>query len=326
MARCHAEVLATLLGRGVLDGSSGKLHALVGASLGGMQALQFASLYPSASQRLLAVATTGRTTPFSVAIRSTQRAAILSDPLWLGGNYEDDATKRVPAAGLRLARELGTMFYRSRAEFDGRFEWSPGSSVDWTKRETWEVESYLHHAGSKFVRAFDANGYLLLSKAMDLMDLGDGVEGRSHYAEGARRIASRGCKTLLVGIRQDALVPAAELAALAGAINSSSSSSSSGPQAAQVGGAPPPAAEFLELDSDLGHDAFLVPRALPLLQTRTSSRGWAGGHSRGGKSAGGRPHVLAQALRAKENTHIYIFNKLKRTRCTLLQEGQLPAL
>ena len=66
----------------------------------------------------------------------------------------------------------------------------------------------------------------------------------------------------------DPLVPAAELAALAGAINSSSSSSS-GPQAAQVGGAPPPAAEFLELDSDLGHDAFLVPRALPLLQTRT---------------------------------------------------------
>jgi len=180
--------------------------------------------------------------------------------------------------GLRAARELGTMFYRSRAEFDARFAWapSPGASVHWTARDTWEVEAYLSHAWKKFVRAFDANAYLLLSNAMYLMDLGDGWEGRTQWAEGARRIASGGCRSLLIGIKQDALVPAQELRALAAAINggsgSSGSSSASGAgaqqQQQQVQQQHLPAAEFVELDSDLGHDAFLVPRAVPEMQAR----------------------------------------------------------
>ena len=261
MARCHGAVLSCLFGPGVLAGSApgGRLHALVGASMGGMQALQFASLYPHAAARLLAVATTGRTTPFSCAIRATQRKAILSDPDWAGGDYEDTPA-RAPVRGLRLARELGTMFYRSRAEFDARFAWapSPGADVHWAARgDAWEVTSYLTHAGTKFVRAFDANAYLLLSNAMDLMDLGDGVEGRAQWAQGARRIASGGCRSLLVGIKQDALVPSEELRMLAAAINSGGG---------EGGGAPP--AEFVELDSIMGHDAFLVPRAVPELQAR----------------------------------------------------------
>ena len=278
LANCHARVLARLFGEGVLTGSApgGRLHALVGASLGGMQALQFASLYPRAAARLLAVATTGRTTPFSCAIRSTQRAAILADPDWAGGDYEDASPPRAPARGLRAARELGTMFYRSRAEFDARFQWAPGAGtaaapLHWASPEpTWEVQAYLAHAGKKFVRAFDANAYLLLSYAMDLQDLGDGWAGRSQWAEGARRIASGGGRALLVGIRQDAHIPPAELRALAAAINGGGGGGGAG---GGEGGAPPqpPAAEFLELDSELGHDAFLVPRAVPELQARARS-------------------------------------------------------
>lgn len=147
------------------------------------------------------------------------------------------------------------MFYRSREEFDGRFEWSPGGSKAWSGRGTWEVEGYLSHAGDKFVRTFDANCYLVLSKAMDLMDLGDGWgEGRGTWADGARRIASGGCKTLLVGVKQDALIPPKELQALEQAMN-----------AGEGGGS----ALFMELDCEMGHDAFLVPKAVPKLLSLT---------------------------------------------------------
>jgi homoserine O-acetyltransferase len=244
LARCHAAVLDALLGPRV----GVPFHAVVGASLGGMQALQFASLFPGAARRVVAVAATGRTTPFTVAVRSTQRRAITRDPHFLGGNYADAGV--VPEGGLRTARELGTMFYRSRAEFDSRFSWAPrhgggggGGGV------SWEVEDYLAHAGAKFVHAFDANAYLLLSRCMDLMDLGDGAEGRSSWAEGARRIAGGGAtRALLVGVKQDALIPPSELQALAGALGA--------------------AAEYAELDSEMGHDAFLVPRAVPELGAR----------------------------------------------------------
>jgi homoserine O-acetyltransferase len=248
LARCHAAVLGAVLGGGA-PSAAAPLHAVVGASLGGMQALQFASLFPGAAKRVVAVAATGRTTPFSVAVRSTQRRAILRDPAWHGGDYEDRGV--APEAGLRTAREIGTMFYRSREEFDGRFGWAPraGSGVRWADPAgaDWEVEEYLAHAGAKFVRAgFDANAYLLLSKAMDLMDLGDGAAGRGSWTEGARRIGGGGAASaLLVGVKQDALIPSAELRALAGAVG--------------------PAARFVELDSELGHDAFLVPKAVPEL-------------------------------------------------------------
>lgn len=142
LARCHASALR-LLGFSIPaesqapdnGGGSGKgapsplpsaepLHAVVGSSLGGMQALQFASLYPSALSRLVSVASTGRTTPFTVGIRRAQRRAILADRDFAGGDYAD-VPGRGPWEGLKQAREIGTLFYRSREEFDRRFAWSP---------------------------------------------------------------------------------------------------------------------------------------------------------------------------------------------------------
>ena len=228
MAVAHAATLDAL-------GIHGKLHAVLGASLGGMQALQFASLFPSRTGRLVAVACTGRTTPFTVCIRRMQRRAILADPGYHRGDYADHKTG--PWEGLKQAREVGTLFYRSRVEFDGRFDWSPVGNRHFTALDTWEVENYLAYQGTKFVHAYDPNAYLLLSKAMDLMDLGDGVAGRGSAAEGAGRITA---KTLLVGVQQDALIPCNEMEWLAGAINARGGD-----------------ATFEAMSSPFGHDAFL---------------------------------------------------------------------
>lgn len=260
LARAAAGALG-VLGCGVgADAPPGArpLRALIGASLGGMQALQFASIFPGAAERVCTVSTTGRTTPFTVAVRHMQRASILNDPDWRNGDYEDAGV--APSKGLALARELGTLFYRSRSEFDSRFSWGvkganlPGAAdlshatPSWSRLNNWEVESYLTYAGKKFV--YDANSYLLLSVAMDLHDLGDGAAGRSSFADGAACIAAGGAtRALLVGVSQDTLIPAQESKCLADAINA----------------AVPGSAEYMELDSPLGHDAFLKPKEVPAL-------------------------------------------------------------
>jgi homoserine O-acetyltransferase len=223
-------------------GITDTIHGVVGASMGGMQALQFASLYPSSVSRLVAIACTGKTTPFTVGIRRMQRRAILSDPHYYKGNYADHAPLG-PWEGIRLAREIGTLFYRSREEMDSRFDWNPRGDNHFTSLDTWEIENYLSYQGAKFSRAYDPNAYLLLSKSMDLMDLGDGVEGRKTYAEGAARISAN---SLLVGVKQDALIPAAELACLAETINAGKARHN---------------AKFHLMDSVYGHDAFLIEYA-----------------------------------------------------------------
>jgi len=140
LARCHHAVLQQL-------GVTGKLHAVVGSSLGGMQALQFASLFPAAAAKVVAIASTGRTTPFTVGIRRMQRKAILSDPAYHKGDYADHNTG--PYSGLAIARELGTLFYRSRQEFDARFQWTAFGDRHFTSNDTWEVETYLNYQGAK---------------------------------------------------------------------------------------------------------------------------------------------------------------------------------
>jgi len=217
------------------------VHAVVGASLGGMQALQFATLFPERASRLAAFVSTGQTSPASVALRRVQRQAIMADPAWHGGDYEDrtgpDAAG--PVAGLRVAREVGMMVYRSREEFDRRFDWSatggprPGD-------ETFEVESYLSYQGAKFARggAMDANSYLMLSKCMDLHSIANPRLFPGNTFEAAA--AGIAADSLLVGVQQDMLTPAAELRKLAKAIRAGGGS-----------------ARFKELSSEFGHDAFL---------------------------------------------------------------------
>jgi homoserine O-acetyltransferase len=177
-----------------------RVRAVVGASLGGMQVLQFAADYPDSLDRFLAISTTAKTTPHTVALRRIGRQAILNDPAYEGGWYDRG---QGPRAGLKLAREIGTILYRSRDEFNARFSHAIVGKVG-PADQTFEVESYLAAHGERFAPKFDANCYLLLSKCMDLMDLG---HGQPSLEAGIKRIRAKG---LVIGVDRDALTPLEE--------------------------------------------------------------------------------------------------------------------
>jgi homoserine O-acetyltransferase len=209
-----------------------RLHAVVGSSMGGMLALEYAALFPAEVDRLIAISASGMTHPFAIALRHVQRRAVILDPAWRGGSYYDHGP---PTGGLSLAREIGTITYRSDREWMRRFgrTWQDGELYSLDGR--FAIESYLEHQGSKYARAYDANSYLYLSRAMDLHDLGRGRDG---LVEGVARIQA---VTLLVGVTTDVLIPPAEMAELADAFTTAG-----------------PPAEFLMLDLDTGHDSFLL--------------------------------------------------------------------
>lgn len=209
-----------------------RLHAVVGSSMGGMLALEFAALFPDAVGRVIAISASGMTHPFAIALRHVQRRAVMLDPAWRGGRYYDDGQ---PAEGLSLAREIGTITYRSDVEWTNRFgrAWQSGDLFDFAGR--FEIESYLQHQGEKYPRSYDANSYLYLSRAMDLHDLG---RGRGGLVEGVRRIRSR---ALLIGVTTDVLIPVFEIDELADAF-------------VQTGNP----ARLHVLDIETGHDSFLI--------------------------------------------------------------------
>jgi len=192
MARCHKKLLDHLGYQSV--------HCIVGSSLGGMQVLQFAALFPDYLNRFISISATGKSTPGTVALRRVQRTAIMTDPKFNDGDYEPE---NQPTIGMRVARELGVICYRSRDEFNDRFDWNPSPPYD-VKHATFEVERYLQAAAEKFVNKYDANCYLLLSRAMDLQDLGYGFK---HYYEGVERIKAKGS---IIGVDRDALIPPEE--------------------------------------------------------------------------------------------------------------------
>ncbi|KDO25831.1 homoserine O-acetyltransferase [Saprolegnia parasitica CBS 223.65] len=209
-----------------------KPHAVVGGSMGGMQAVQFASLFPDRLERLVALSCTSQTTPGTVAFRRVQRLAILSDPAYNDGNYEFG----VGLAGMKVARELGMTCYRSREEFDTRFDWQPSGPRHF-KELTFDVESYMDYQANKFARVFDPNCYLLLSKAMDLTNLGHGYQ---NLAEGVGRIEA---ETLIIGVKQDLLVPLNEQKTIVDILESYETP-----------------ATLSVIDSKYGHDAMFHPQ------------------------------------------------------------------
>ncbi|EGZ21355.1 hypothetical protein PHYSODRAFT_491903 [Phytophthora sojae] len=191
MARCHAKVLDDL--------GIDRVHAVIGASVGGIQALEFAAQFPGRVDRLVGLACTHHTSPGTVAFRRVQRRAILADPMCKDGNYMPG----VPLEGMKVARELGMTCYRSREEFDARFEWNPTGPMHF-KTAAFDVESYMDYQANKFARVFDPNCYLLLSKAMDLTNLGRNAQ---NLAEGTSRVS---CDSQIIGIKQDLLIPIQE--------------------------------------------------------------------------------------------------------------------
>jgi homoserine O-acetyltransferase/O-succinyltransferase len=212
-----------------------RLDTVIGASLGGMSVVAFATQFPQAARRLISISGSPAASPFAIALRSVQREAILRDPDWQGGQYAPD---KPPRSGMRVARKLGTITYRSAAEWRQRFGRDPIAGNTHTVSPFaphFAVESYLESQAERFTRIFDANCYLYLSSAMDRFDL---AEHGGSYAAALREVSGR---VLVIGVESDMLFAIQEQAAIAEAFR---------PNAA--------ATHFARLPSLEGHDAFLV--------------------------------------------------------------------
>jgi homoserine O-acetyltransferase len=212
-------------------------HAVVGGSMGGMQALEWGVMYPDRVARLVAIASSTAASAQQIAWWSVGRRAIALDPKWRAGNYYDAAPGEGPHAGLALARMVSQVTFRSDDVFTDRFGREPVEPLA-GRFEMWQrfqVERYLDYHGTKLSRRFDANSYLLLTKAMDLHDL---ARGRGGLAGALRRITA---PVLSMGITSDLLYPEYQQRDLAAGVEA-------------VGGR----ARFHLIDSVHGHDAFLI--------------------------------------------------------------------
>lgn len=210
-----------------------RLDTVIGPSLGGMVVLAFAAQFPGATRRLISISGTAAPSPFAIALRSIQREAILTDPSWKNGHY---ARNEPPAAGMRIARMLGTLTYRSAAEWRARFGRAP-VSPEWHREAPFApefaVQSYLEAQADKFVHAFDANCYLYLSRAMDRFELD------AHGPEALAR--AQLSSALVIGVKSDLLFAVSEQEDLA--------------RRMERAGIP---TTFAPLDCLEGHDSFLV--------------------------------------------------------------------
>jgi homoserine O-acetyltransferase/O-succinyltransferase len=214
-----------------------RVAVVVGPSLGGMTVLAYCALFPDEVDHLVSISGAAHAAPFAIALRSLQREMVRSDAAWRGGNYEPG---RGPRLGLRLARKLGTITYRSAEEWNQRFgrrrvHETAGLSGDF--RPQFEVESYLEHQALRFADTFDANAYLYLSRAMDQFDLGDHGGGSLSEAFAKFRLKS----ALVIGVETDLLFPIEQQREIA--------------ESLRTGGR---TVDFLAFPSLQGHDAFLV--------------------------------------------------------------------
>ncbi|NUU05966.1 homoserine O-acetyltransferase [Leifsonia sp. C5G2] len=176
--------------------------AVVGGSMGGMQALEWGVSFPDRVARLAVIAAPPYSTADQIALNSVQIEAVRTDPLFRGGQYYDAEDGDGPHRGLALARRMALLNYRSPSELNARFQraWQSGiSPLGGGGR--FAVESYLDFHGNKFTRRFDANSYLTLVEAMNSHDVG---RGRGGLAAALSRVTAR---TLVVGIDSDRLFP-----------------------------------------------------------------------------------------------------------------------
>ncbi|MDB4895139.1 MAG: homoserine O-acetyltransferase [Firmicutes bacterium] len=229
MVRAQARLIAQL--------GINRLVAVIGGSLGGMKALEWAVTYPDRLLGAIPIGGAGRFHPQGIAFNEVQRQAIMSDPGFRGGQYYGTDG---PARGLAIARMLGMITYRSDESMWQQFgremrNPDPGPDLASGLGVAYQVESYLHYQGAALVSRFDANAYLCLSRAMDLQDLSRGFVSYEAGHGGIR------AKVLAIGIRSDLLFPTylqQETVRLVQA----------------AGGD----AAYIEMDSVWGHDAFLV--------------------------------------------------------------------
>ena len=226
-----------------------RLFAVVGGSMGGMQVLQWAATFPDRVFAAVPIATAAYHSAQNIAFNEVSRQAIAADPDFLGGRYW--AEGRTPARGLAVARMMAHITYLSEVALTRKFgrktrrDAGAGADagVDAVPEaaasffgDVFEVESYLRHQGSSFVRRFDANSYLTVTRAMDWFDL-----AAEHDGDLSAAFAGTRTRFCLVSFSSDWLFPTAQSRAVARALNRAAANVS-----------------FVEIETDRGHDAFLL--------------------------------------------------------------------
>ena len=222
-----------------------KWHAVIGGSMGGMQALEWAITYPDALEKVAVIAAPPVSSADQIALNSVQVEAVKTDPAFAEGSYYDAKPGFGPHRGLALARRMALLNYRSPSELNERFERTWQSNVSpLGGNGKFAVESYLDFHGNKFTRRFDANSYITLVNAMNSHDVGRGREGLEQALHSVKIPA------LVAGIDSDRLFPLDGQQLIADNLG--------GPL---IGGG------LQTIESAYGHDGFLIEREVvgPLL-------------------------------------------------------------
>ena len=212
------------------------LHTLVGPSMGGMTALAYAAAKPGCARHLISISSAPAADPFAIAIRSLQREIIRTDRAWNGGQYD---ANNWPEAGMRLARKLGVISYRSAIEWRQRFarKMIPAEKIiDEPFARQFEIESYLNAHADRFVGGFDPNSYIYLSRAMDWFCIAD-TEPETEAALARLQFET----ALVIAVETDILFPVYQQEQIRDGL--------------RAGGT---RVDYHALPSIQGHDAFLV--------------------------------------------------------------------
>jgi homoserine O-acetyltransferase len=218
-----------------------QLHAVIGGSMGGMQALSLAAHWPERAARVLVIASTARHSAQNIAFHEVGRQAIMADPAWQDGDYY--AHDAAPDNGLAVARMAAHITYLSEAGLTAKFGRRLQDRPDGTKGAKsfgfdadFQIESYLRYQGSGFTQRFDANSYLYITRAMDYFDLAE-----DHGGTLANAFTGSEARFCLVSFDTDWLYPTAESRHIVHALNAAGAKVS-----------------FVELSAPNGHDSFLL--------------------------------------------------------------------
>tara|TARA_B100000767_G_C19721401_1_gene517445 strand:- start:417 stop:1550 length:1134 start_codon:yes stop_codon:yes gene_type:complete len=213
-----------------------KLLSVLGGSMGGMQLLQFCALFPNKSFSAIPIASTSSHNAQQIALNELARQAIMSDPLWNKGNYYKD--KKKPKNGLAVARMAAHITYMSDKGLQERFgrKLQEKKDYEFTFDADFQIESYLRHQGNVFVDRFDANSYLYISRAMDYFDLSKQFDNGLVEA-----FQNHKTKFLVISFSSDWLYPTKNSKDIVIALNASGAN-----------------VAFAEIETDKGHDSFLV--------------------------------------------------------------------
>ncbi len=208
-----------------------KLLCVVGGSMGGMQTLQWVTSYPERVRAAIPIATTLKHSPQQIAFNEVVRQCIMADPAWRNGNYYEHGQ---PKKGLAVARMIGHITFMSNESMEAKFSRKlKNGTFNFDFSPEFEVEGYLHYRGDNFVKRFDANSYLYITKAMDYFDLSGGNLIRSREA--------RQIKFLIISFKSDWLYPSSQSQEIVRQL-----------KAHRID------ATYCELNSTYGHDAFLL--------------------------------------------------------------------